>query len=47
MAALRGTGRLAGLSVSIFNPRKDPDGRIAMALTDCLVAGLRGRDDRG
>ena len=42
MAALRGTGRLAGLSVSIFNPRKDPDGRIAIALTDCLVAGLRG-----
>jgi arginase len=40
--AIRMTGRMAGLSVSIFNPRKDPDGRIAMALTDCLVAGLRG-----
>jgi arginase len=39
--AVRETGRMAGLSVSIFNPRKDHDGRISMALTDCLVAGLR------
>jgi hypothetical protein len=30
------------MSVGIFNPRKDPDGRIAMALTDCLVRALRG-----
>ena len=41
IAAMRSTGRMAGLSVSIFNPRKDHDGRIAMALTDCLVSGLR------
>jgi len=40
--ALREAGRVAGMSVSIFNPRKDPDGRIAMALTDCLVGALRG-----
>lgn len=39
---VRETGKLAGLSVSIFNPRLDPDGRIAMALTECLVAALRG-----
>lgn len=42
IAAARATGRMAGLSVSIFNPRKDHDGRITMALTDCLVQGLRG-----
>ncbi|MEM7544361.1 MAG: arginase family protein [Pseudomonadota bacterium] len=41
LRAVRGTGRLAGMSVSIFNPRLDPDGRIAMALTQCLVDGLR------
>jgi hypothetical protein len=42
IAAVRGTGRMAGLSVSIFNPRKDHDGRSAMALADCVAAGLRG-----
>ena len=42
LRAARDSGRMAGLSVSIFNPRKDPDGRIAMALTECLVSGLRG-----
>lgn len=41
LRAVRESGRLAGVSVSIFNPRRDPDGRIAMALTDCLVSGLR------
>ncbi|MFN8831764.1 MAG: arginase family protein [Labrys sp. (in: a-proteobacteria)] len=40
IAAIRATGRMAGLSVTIFNPRKDLDGRIAMALTDGLVAAL-------
>lgn len=42
IAAVRATGRMAGISVSIFNPRKDHDGRITMALTECLVQGLRG-----
>lgn len=41
LRAVRGTRRLAGVSVSIFNPRLDHDGRIAMALTQCLVDGLR------
>lgn len=39
--AVRTSGKLAGLSVSIFNPRLDADGRVAMALVDCLVSGLR------
>lgn len=41
IAAVRRTGRLRGISVSIFNPRLDPGGRVAKALTDCIVAGLR------
>lgn len=41
LRAVRASGCLAGVSVSIFNPRLDRDGRIAMALSDCLVAGLR------
>ncbi len=41
LRAVRQTQKLAGVSVSIFNPRKDHDGRIAMALTECLVSGLR------
>lgn len=41
LRAVRKAGKLAGLSVSIFNPRLDADGRIAMALVDCLVRGLR------
>jgi arginase len=40
--AVRKSGKLAGLSVSIFNPRLDHDGRIALALVDCIVDGLRG-----
>jgi arginase len=40
LAAARATGRLAGLEVTIFNPRLDPTGAIAGALTDGLVAGL-------
>lgn len=41
LRTVRKTDRLAGVSVSIFNPRQDLDGRIAMALTQCLVHGLR------
>jgi arginase len=40
LRAARATGRLAGLEVTIFNPRLDPTGAIARALTDALVAGL-------
>jgi arginase len=32
--------RALGLDVTIFNPALDPDGRIAYALVDALVAGL-------
>jgi arginase len=32
--------RAAGMEVTIFNPTLDPDGRIARALVDALVAGL-------
>ncbi len=39
---IREIGKLAGLSVSIFNPRLDANGRIAMALTECVVAALKG-----
>jgi arginase len=38
-AAVAG-GRAAGLEVTIFNPTLDPDGRVAHALVDALVAGL-------
>lgn len=46
IAALRTSKFLAGASVSIFNPRKDADGRVAMALTQCLVDGLRDRREQ-
>lgn len=41
MQMTRRIGKLSSMSVSIFNPNRDPDGTIAMALTDCLVEGLR------
>ncbi|MGH7718288.1 MAG: arginase family protein [Gemmatimonadaceae bacterium] len=37
--ALR-SGRLGGVSVAIYNPALDPDGRGAHTLTDCLATGL-------
>jgi arginase len=36
----KGTGRFKGISVTIFNPKLDPDGTVAARLTDCLIAGL-------
>lgn len=36
----RGTGRMAGIEFTIFNPTLDPDGSIARNLTDAIVAGL-------
>jgi arginase len=36
----RATNRLVGLEVTIFNPRLDPEGAVARALTEELVAGL-------
>jgi hypothetical protein len=37
---MRATGKLAGITVSIYNPRLDPSGRAALILTECLCAGL-------
>lgn len=37
--------RARGLDVTIFNPRLDPDGRIAARLTECLARGLAARTD--
>ncbi|WP_128429542.1 arginase family protein [Streptomyces cyaneus] len=34
-----------GLDVTIFNPRLDPDGRIAARLAECLRRGLAARTD--
>jgi arginase len=40
LSAARRSGRLAGLSVTIYNPRLDPQGRAAAVLVDCLGAGI-------
>jgi len=37
------SGRAVGLDVTIFNPRLDPDGRIAARLAECLHRGLTVR----
>ncbi|MFJ6510159.1 arginase family protein [Streptomyces sp. NPDC091406] len=39
--------RAVGLDVTIFNPRRDPDGSIAARLTECLRRGLSARPDHG
>ncbi|MBD0419210.1 arginase family protein [Streptomyces sp. TRM S81-3] len=41
--ALSGPGA-AGLDVTIFNPRMDPDGSAARLLTDCLLRAFAARD---
>ncbi|MEU3298973.1 arginase family protein [Streptomyces sp. NPDC006678] len=38
-----GDERAAGLDVTIFNPRLDPDGTIAVRLTECLNRALSAR----
>jgi arginase len=40
LRAAAGTGRLAGVSVAIYNPALDPDGRAARVLAECVGAGL-------
>jgi arginase len=40
LRAARRSGRLAGMSVAIYNPALDQDGRVAETLVDCLIAGL-------
>ncbi|OEJ23717.1 arginase [Streptomyces agglomeratus] len=39
--------RARGLDVTIFNPRLDPGGTLAVRLTDCLSRGLSARTGRG
>ncbi|WP_345686138.1 arginase family protein [Streptomyces coeruleoprunus] len=41
-----GHARAVGLDVTIFNPRLDPEGRIAARLTECLHRGLSARTPR-
>ncbi|MGW6907812.1 arginase family protein [Streptomyces sp. NPDC054940] len=38
--------RAVGLDVTIFNPRLDPDGRLAARLAECLRRGLSARTSR-
>jgi arginase len=38
--AARTTGRLAGVSIAIYNPALDPSGKAAKVLVDSVVAGL-------
>jgi arginase len=40
LRSLTGSGRAVGLTVTIFNPRLDPEGAIARQLVDALAAGL-------
>lgn len=37
--------RAVGLDITIFNPRLDPEGRIAARLAECLRRGLSARSD--
>jgi arginase len=41
LRAARASGRLCGVSVSIYNPALDPTGECGRTLTWCLVEGLR------
>jgi arginase len=40
LRAARESGRLAGMSVAIYNPALDQRGKAAGTLVDCLIAGL-------
>jgi arginase len=40
LSAATASERFAGLEITIFNPTLDPEGRIAAALVDALVAGI-------
>lgn len=47
LEAAMSSGRAVGLDVTIFNPRLDPDARIAARLTECLCRGLSALADHG
>lgn len=40
LARLIGTGRIAGLDVTIYDPELDPDGEYAPQIVDCLASAL-------
>lgn len=40
LRSLTSSGRMVGLTLTIFNPNLDPDGSIAKRLVSCLVKGL-------
>ncbi|MFD8598563.1 arginase family protein [Kitasatospora sp. NPDC059646] len=40
VAALVGTGRVAGLDVAVYDPERDPDGAHAAPIAECLAAAL-------
>jgi arginase len=42
MRSLLATGRMTGLSVTIYNPWLDSDGHIAQQITECLGAAFEG-----
>lgn len=46
LRAALASGKAVGLDVTIFNPRLDPDGRIAPRLVECLHRGLSVLGDR-
>ena len=37
---LLGSGRAAGMEVTVFDPDLDPDGAIARAFTEAIVSGF-------
>jgi len=43
LQAAAGSGRMAGIDITIFNPKLDTDGAISRDFANALVAGLRIR----
>jgi arginase len=43
LRSLFATGKAVGMDITIFNPKLDPDGSIALELVSCLASGLSGR----
>lgn len=42
LRAAAASGRALGLDATIYNPRRDPDGRAGRVLADCIALGLAG-----
>jgi len=45
ISALRESGRIAGATVSIYDPERDPGTRFARPIVECIAAGMRGPTD--